>query len=101
MSDMTTSLMAHCNSLCTAQVEQGQHLHAQLQQCDKRLAEVSVALQSAIAERDTAKREALAASAAAPQKTAKELQVTDIASLRDVADLVIVSLVQLQDMLDV
>ena len=57
-------------------MEQGQHLHAQLQQCDKRLAEVSVALQSAIAERDTAKREALAASAAAPQKTAKELQVT-------------------------
>lgn len=78
--------MAHCNCLCMAQVEQGQHLHAQLQQCDKRLAEVSVALQSAIAERDTAKREALAASAAAPQKTAKELQVADATSLLSVTD---------------
>jgi peptidoglycan hydrolase CwlO-like protein len=80
VSAMMTSLTAHCSSLCMAQVEQGQHLHAQLQQCDKRLAEVGVALQSAIAERDTAKREALAASAAAPQKTAKELQVTGTAS---------------------
>lgn len=63
------------NHCAVQQVEQGQHVHAQLQQYDKRLAEVSAALQSAVAERDAAKRDAMTATAAAPQKTATELQV--------------------------
>lgn len=57
------------------QLEQGQHVHVQLQQCERRLAEVSAQLQAAVAERDAAKRDAITAAAAVPQKTAAELQV--------------------------